>query len=72
MKGVRVMTDESLKERDKREMDQQLTKELEETFPTSDPLTITRFPRKRRSAETEGRGSDAAGYPLLSSRIVRH
>jgi hypothetical protein len=72
MKGVRVMTDESLDERDKREMDLQLTEELEETFPASDPLTITRFPRKRRSAETEPRGGDGAGYPFLSSRNVRH
>jgi hypothetical protein len=54
------MTNESLNERDKRETDLQLTKELEETFPASDPLTITRFPRKRRSAETEPNGSGAA------------
>ena len=65
------MTDESLNERDKREMDLQLTRELEETFPASDPLTITRFPRKRRSAETERRGSDAAGHPF-SSRGLLH
>ena len=62
------MTDESLHERDKRELDLQLTKELEETFPASDPLTITRFPRKRRSAGTEPRGSDAAGHASRSSR----
>src|SRR5665213_1621190 len=72
MKGVRVMTDESLDERDKREMDLQLTRELEETFPASDPLTITRFPRKRRSAETEPRGSNATSRPSPSSRNVRH
>lgn len=66
------MTDESLQERDKREMDLQLTRELEDTFPASDPLSITRFPRKRRSAETERRGSDAAGHPSRSSRNVRH
>jgi hypothetical protein len=66
------MTDESLNERDKREMDLQLTKELEETFPASDPLTITRFPRRRRGAETDPGGGDAAGYPFLSSRSVRH
>ncbi|MEO6780633.1 MAG: hypothetical protein ABI407_05955 [Bradyrhizobium sp.] len=64
------MTNESLNERDKREMDLQLTRELEETFPASDPLTITRFPRKRRSAETERRGSDAAGPPFSSRDLL--
>lgn len=54
------MTNESLDERDKRETDLQLTKELEGTFPASDPLTITRFPRRRRSAETEPSGSGVA------------
>ena len=34
------MTDESLNERDKREMDLQLTRELEETFPASDPIAV--------------------------------
>jgi hypothetical protein len=66
------MTDESLPERDKREMDLQLTRELEDTFPASDPLSITRFPRKRRSAEIERGGGDAAGHPSRSSRNVRH
>jgi hypothetical protein len=64
------MTNESLNERDKREMDLQLTRELEETFPASDPLTITRFPRKRRSAETERRGGDAAGPPFSSRDLL--
>lgn len=66
------MTNELLHERDKREMDLQLTRELEETFPASDPLTITRFPRKRRSAETEPRGGNATSRPSPSSRNVRH
>ena len=66
------MTDETFYEREKRELDLQLTKELEETFPASDPLTITRFPRKRRRAETEPRGNDAAGHALRSSRNLPH
>jgi hypothetical protein len=66
------MTDESLHERDRREMDLQLTRELEDTFPASDPLSITRYPRKRRSAETEPRGSNATSRPSPSSRNVRH
>ena len=61
------MTDESLNERDKREMDLQLTKELEDTFPASDPLTITRFPRKRRSMKKPPKGGGATGRPFLSS-----
>ena len=65
------MTDESINERDKRETDLQLTKELEETFPASDPLTITRFPRKRPTTGTESRSSDAAGLAFPSSRNAR-
>jgi hypothetical protein len=79
-KGVRLMTDESRNELDKREMDLQLTKELEETFPASDPLTITRFPRKRHSAERELRGrkslkavgtNDAARFDGSRPRVSR-
>jgi hypothetical protein len=52
------MTKESFNDRDKRELDQQLDKELEDTFAASDPLTITRFPRKRRSEEKPQMGSN--------------
>jgi hypothetical protein len=34
---------ETLKQRDKRELDLQLDEELEGTFPASDPLKITRY-----------------------------
>jgi len=39
------MAKETLKQRDKRKLDLQLDEELEGTFPASDPLKITRFPR---------------------------
>jgi len=41
---------ETFVQRKKRELDLQLDQELEGTFPASDPLKITRFPTKRRSA----------------------
>jgi len=66
------MTRESLNERDRREIDLRLTRELEDTFPASDPLTVTRFPHKRRSTETPQGSSDAASRPFPSSRNVRH
>jgi hypothetical protein len=37
------MAKETGKQRDKRKLDFQLDKELEGTFPASDPLKITRF-----------------------------
>jgi chromatin remodeling complex protein RSC6 len=37
------MAEETVKQRDKRELDLQLDRELEGTFPASDPLKITRF-----------------------------
>ncbi len=46
------MTNKSINDRDKAEMDLQLDVELEGTFLASDPLTITRFPSKGRSSET--------------------
>jgi len=45
------MAKETLKQRDKRDLDLQLDTELKGTFPASDPLTITRFPYKKRSAK---------------------
>jgi len=38
------MIEEPFNERDKRQLDLQLDRELRDTFPASDPLTITRFP----------------------------
>ena len=43
------MPKETLKQREKRELDLQLDEELEGTFPASDPLKITRY-----SSETPG------------------
>ena len=37
-------------QREKKELDRQLDEELEGTFPASDPLKITRFSAKSRSA----------------------
>ena len=37
------MAQETVKQRDKRKLDLQLDRELESTFPASDPLKITRF-----------------------------
>lgn len=65
------MMEESFNERDKREMDLQLDKELEDTFPASDPLTITRFPPKRRRAKRPGDG-DADRAPFQYPHKVRH
>jgi hypothetical protein len=49
--GGHAMAKETLKQRDKRDLDLQLDTELKGTFPASDPLTITRFPYKKRSAK---------------------
>jgi hypothetical protein len=37
------MAKQAGKQRDKRKLDLQLDRELEDTFPASDPLKITRF-----------------------------
>jgi hypothetical protein len=50
---------ETVKQRDKRKLDLQLDRELEGTFPASNPLTITRFPHKRPSAAKTPTGSNA-------------
>jgi hypothetical protein len=65
------MTKESIDERDKKRPDLQLDSELVDTFPASDPLTITRFPRERRRAEKPRMRSDAAGAPSDSSCKTR-
>jgi hypothetical protein len=57
-------------ERDRKQLDLQLDRELQDTFPASDPLTITRFPRRRRSADDpQIRGDTAA--PSGESRKVQ-
>lgn len=63
---------ESFNDRDKRQLDLQLDRELEDTFPASDPLTITRFPRKRRSVDKPPIRSDADGAPSADSCKARH
>ena len=45
------MPKETLKQRDKRKLDLQLEKELEGTFPASDPLTVTREPASKDGAD---------------------
>jgi len=52
---------EARKQREKRELDDQLERELLETFPASDPPKITRTGtanRSNRSARTGGHGPD--------------
>jgi hypothetical protein len=66
------MTKEPINERDKRQLDLQLNRELLDTFPASDPLSITRFPRERRSAEKPRMRSDTASAPSDSSSKLRH
>jgi hypothetical protein len=66
------MTKETVKQRDKRTLDLQLDRELEGTFPASDPLTITRFPHKRRSAAKPPMGSNADRTPFNRSDKVQY
>jgi hypothetical protein len=61
------MAKETLKQQDKRNLDLQLDRELEGTFPASDPLTITRFPHKRRSPKPSI-GSNSDDAPVRRSR----
>lgn len=50
MDGDLIMTvRETFAQREKRELDLQLDRELEGTFPASDPPKITRFSAKSRS-----------------------
>jgi hypothetical protein len=63
------MTKETVQQRDKRRLDLQLDRELEGTFPASDPLTITRFPQKGTGSAKPPRGSDANGARFSRSEI---
>ncbi len=66
------MAKETVKQRDRRKLDLQLDRELEGTFPASDPLTITRFPHKRRSAAKQPRGSNTDGAPFNRPDTVQY
>jgi len=48
MPGPRRQPEESCDERLKRENDEELDRELEQTFPASDPPKVTRNPKKPR------------------------
>ena len=61
------MAKETLNQQDKRNLDLQLDRELEGTFPASDPLTITRFPYRRRSVKSST-GSNADGAAARRSQ----
>jgi hypothetical protein len=63
------MPKETVKQRDKRKLDLQLDRELEGTFPASDPLTITRFPRKRPSAAKLPKVRNAPGPQSRSHNV---
>jgi hypothetical protein len=54
------MPKETLKQRDKRKLDLQLDKELEETFPASDPLKITRYSSETSAPTSPSRSTDTA------------
>lgn len=53
------MTKETVKQRNKRKLDLQLDRELERTFPASDPLKITRFSSPVCTLEESLRKKDA-------------
>jgi hypothetical protein len=63
---------EAIDERVKRQLDLQLDRELQDTFPASDPLTITRFRREQRKVEKPQMRSDASGALSDSSRKMRY
>jgi hypothetical protein len=62
---------EPFDERDKRQLDMQLEKELEDTFPASDPPTVTRFPRRRHGADKPPTGGEAGRRASGGRRQVR-
>ena len=53
--------DETPEQREKRELDEELDRQLQQTFPASDPPKITRGPTKR-----------AARSPTVRSTEERH
>jgi hypothetical protein len=44
---------ETCEQREKRELDDELDRELEQTFPASDPLKVTRSPRSPKCRPTK-------------------
>lgn len=48
-----MMNDDKSKAAEKAEADRELTEELKQTFPASDPPTITRQPIDRQHVESE-------------------
>lgn len=52
------MPKETLQQRDKRKLDLQLEKELEGTFPASDPLKITRYSSETPAPTRPSRSTD--------------
>ena len=61
------MPKETLKQRDKRELDLQLDEELEGTFPASDPLKITRY-----SSETPAPRKTVADHQYRARRLASY
>jgi hypothetical protein len=54
------MPKETLKQRDKRELDLQLDEELDGTFPASDPLKITRYSSEVSAPARPSQNTDTA------------
>ena len=54
------MPKETLKQQNRRKLDLQLDKELEGTFPASDPLKITRYASETPAPATRSRSTDTA------------
>lgn len=50
--------DETSKQREKRELDEELDRQLQQTFPASDPLKITRGSTKPQAAKPAARDSE--------------
>jgi hypothetical protein len=59
---------ETLSQREKRDLDRQLDKELEDTFPASDPPKITRSAAKSPSV-TDRTGKSAAPRKVRAKRL---
>ncbi|MDH7794155.1 MULTISPECIES: hypothetical protein [unclassified Beijerinckia] len=47
------MSNDDKRKAEKAEADRELTEELKQTFPASDPLSITRHPADRQHVESE-------------------
>ncbi|BBO04339.1 MULTISPECIES: hypothetical protein [Bradyrhizobium] len=49
---------ETPEQREKRELDEELDRQLQQTFPASDPLKITRSPNKRTAPRLAARDAE--------------